>query len=105
MRRIAKLTVFVTTPNFRRSRAGNHMHAREHTIAGFFNIMRPDELYVASPDGWAHRTRLLHRLDDGRIVHDQWVWNDYVPFIHRFNDTVDGECWPHMMGVWYCKAT
>jgi 2-polyprenyl-3-methyl-5-hydroxy-6-metoxy-1,4-benzoquinol methylase len=95
MRRIAREAVYVTSPNFRRSRSRNLLHAREYTIAWMINDLRPRALAVASPDGKIHRTVLFGQIGDmsGEPMPSR------VPYITRYDDTVDEECWPHMLAV------
>lgn len=112
LRRIVKPTatarLYVTTPNWTRSRARNVHHARELTIPQFLSIYRPDELWAASPDGWHHRTQLTGpgprsslRILKGKRANEIIPYAE-VPHDLVFTDTtVDGHEWPHMLGVWY----
>lgn len=109
--------LYVSTPNWTRSRARNTHHARELTIPQFLSIYRPDELWAASPDGWHHRTQLTGpgpiggppgtalrnslRILKGKRVNEIIPYGE-VPHDLVFTDTtVDGHEWPHMLGVWY----
>lgn len=58
LRRIARWRVFVSTPNRLVSECENPHHCREYTIDEFNGFFRPDEMWVATPDGWRHRTKL-----------------------------------------------
>lgn len=92
-RRLLNMTskkLFITTPNFSRSRARNTAHCREFTISQFMNIFSPHELWVASPDGWFHLQKLIG--DDYNHFPLDKVWND---------NSVDDLEWAHMCGVWY----
>lgn len=112
LRRIARHRVFVSTPNFTRSQALNSHHARELTIPQFIRHYRPDELWVGSPDGWHHRTRLLRVtsrysrgeyfvIECGKHANRSMAYKS-VPDDLGFTDTtVDGMEWAHMLGVWY----
>lgn len=51
--RIARETVFLTTPNFSISKAGNGHHCREYTPAQLLQHLFPDVAYAGSPDGTA----------------------------------------------------
>lgn len=86
---LAKEKLFITTPNFSRSFAKNPAHCREYTISQFVNILKPDELYVASPDGWFNLIPLT--INKKREYPLDYVWNDF---------SVDGKEWAHMCGVW-----
>jgi SAM-dependent methyltransferase len=111
--RISSGEVFVTMPNFTRSRAANTHHAREYTIAQAWNALEPGWVYVASPDGEAHFTLLLRRTPSGRAMDFSpqgpgnavgnpplLVEDDVIPPGRRFNNTVDGQEWPHFLCVW-----
>lgn len=111
MRRIARELIFVTTPNYTRSKAGNHAHCREYTIAQFANHFLPRAVWSASPNGKVHHTLLLTRVGDWMIDHsptgvenkfDADIMAAYrvgkVPLTTRFNNTVDGEEWAHICG-------
>lgn len=114
--RIAKETVIITTPNFTRSQARNHCHCREYTIPQFVNIFLPNELWVASPDGWIHHTLLLQRKDIGTtnqekdfVYLDKTRNNGVVRFplqedMSFTHSTVDGNEWPHMCGIFDLKS-
>ena len=113
--RIAKETIIITTPNFTRSQARNHCHCREYTIPQFVNIFIPNELWVASPDGWIHRTLLLERVDTGITNYEKnftyidrtrpdvqysFPIDEKLSFTHS---TVDGNEWAHMCGIFHIK--
>ena len=111
MKRIARELVFVTTPNYTRSKAGNHAHCREYTIAQFANHFQPSAVWSASPDGNVHHTLLLSRIDGWMIDYSPTgVQNKFdadimpayrlgmIPLTVRFNNTVDGEEWAHICG-------
>jgi SAM-dependent methyltransferase len=89
MRDLATKKLFITTPNFNRSLAKNHAHCRELTFSQFINIFVPDELWVASPDGWFNLQQIpiikrkKYNLDK--------IWDD---------NSVDGLEWAHICGVW-----
>lgn len=101
--RITKKYLFITTPNFTRSRAQNHCHCREYSIPQFLKFFKPDELWVGAPDGKSHITKLLEKKELD-------VWFDFtrnkfynidqikedLSFTHS---TVDGLEWPHILGV------
>lgn len=87
---IAKKKLFITTPNFSRSLAKNPAHCRELTISQFVNIFRPDELLVASPDGWFNLQKYSSYIKHTKYPLDK-VWNENSP---------DGLEWAHMCGVW-----
>lgn len=81
---LLKLTgqkLFITTPNWERSHAGNPHHAREYGLAQFRDLFEPDELWGGSPDGWHNITRL----------------NSEEDFIFKG----DGMVWAHMCAVFY----
>lgn len=103
--RIARKKVYITTPNYVRSKARNRCHCREYTIAQFCNTFRPDELMVASPDGRLHMTKLLVRVGDFYQEEFNGVGDNPllipIPENYRFNRTVDGEEWPHYCGVFF----
>lgn len=113
MKRIAREAVYVTTPNYTRSKCGNPCHCREYTIAQFMNFFKPTQVWSASPDGKVHRTKLLQRIDDNTILDysPQGPMNQkqvpplihvcHVPVTKRFNDTVDGKEWGHICGIFY----
>lgn len=90
LKSLAKRKLYVTTPNFSRSYARNIAHCRELTISQFINIYEPDELWVASPDGWFNLTCLI-KGNKGKQYPLDKTWNDY---------SVDGKEWAHMCGVW-----
>jgi 2-polyprenyl-3-methyl-5-hydroxy-6-metoxy-1,4-benzoquinol methylase len=111
MKAMATEAVYVSTPNFSRSGAGNHCHAREYTIDEFANVFEPDEIWVASPDGWYHRTLLLKREHlDGRFPqvtneYDGTSWELGAVPERRFNDgSPDGLEWAHFCGVFLNDA-
>ena len=117
MKRIARNSIAVTTPNFTRSKAGNIAHCREFTIAQFMNIFKPDKLWSASPDGTVHKTILLEKHKDWIInrsiegpdnanksiadIMSYVAYKNNVPLSTRFNNTVDGEEWPHIAAYWH----
>jgi 2-polyprenyl-3-methyl-5-hydroxy-6-metoxy-1,4-benzoquinol methylase len=82
--------LFITTPNFSRSMARNHAHCREYTISQFMNILKPDELWVASPDGWFNLQCIVSKKGNAVYPLDK-TWN---------NNSPDGLEWAHMCGVW-----
>jgi len=108
MKRVARDSVFVTTPCYMRSRCGNIAHCREYTIPQFMNFFKPAEIWSASPDGSVHLTKLLSRKDsvirnhsgegpDNLIKDADLVFHkDFVPVATKFNNTVDGEEWAHI---------
>lgn len=102
LRKLATQAVYITTPNFSRSQARNTYHAREYTIGEFVKAFLPDELWVASPDGWYHRTWLLERQGDRyrhRLSGESWSLEDF-PEQHAFNQgSPDGLEWAHFCGV------
>lgn len=107
LQRIAKETIFITTPNFSRSKAQNHCHCREYTIPQFAGIFLPDELWSASPDGYVHHTQLLIKKDSFYIDNTRYdtKYNigaipDILSFCHS---TVDGQEWPHICGIFKCN--
>lgn len=91
LRSIATAKLFITTPNFSRSFARNSAHCREYTISQFMNILKPDDLWVASPDGWFNLQRIAKNNKGEQYPLDK-IWN---------NKSVDGKEWAHMCGVWY----
>lgn len=103
MKRICKNYLFITTPNFTRSRAQNYCHCREYTIPQFVNHFSPDELWVASPDGFLNRKKILQKVDSfyyldltrSSIIYERIIDQD-ISFTHS---TVDGHEWPHYMGI------
>lgn len=102
MKAMATQAVYVSTPNFSRSQAANSCHAREYTIAEFASIFQPNEIWVASPDGWYHRTLLLRRAGptvENVITGEGWLLGQ-VPNDRRFDDgSPDGLEWGHFCGV------
>jgi 2-polyprenyl-3-methyl-5-hydroxy-6-metoxy-1,4-benzoquinol methylase len=111
LKRIAREAIYVTTPCYARSLCGNIAHCREYTIPQFTNLFEPTEVWSASPDGTVHRTLLLERNGAGYIDHspegpnnekkeDVIIHDDKVPLSTRFNQTVDGEEWAHICGIW-----
>ena len=86
MKRIARERVYVSTPNFSRSRAQSIAHCREYTIGQFMNVFSPDQMWVAAPDGWTHRTLLID--ETRRVELDE-----------KFDDTADGLEWAHFCAV------
>lgn len=82
LRAIARKAVYVSTPNFARSKAKNEHHAREYTIGEFAETFKPDEIWVSYPDGWYMRQRLPWPCAE----------NHGAP---------DGHEWPHFCGVFY----
>jgi len=105
LRRVARRGVFVTTPNFTRSRCANHHHCREMTIPEFLRHYQPSELWVASPDGYLNR-RMAVELSCAdplmyRTAHDgQTHTAATLPSLSLASTSVDGHEWPHMLGVW-----
>lgn len=99
--RIARKGVFITTPNYSRSKAQNHCHCREYTIPEFVNYFRPNELWVAAPDGHTHHTLILKR--DDFIYTDltrPTIFYNKLPLDTSFaHSTVDGNEWAHMLGL------
>lgn len=111
---VARSRVYVSTPNYTRSKAANHHHARELTIPQFLRHYRPDELWVGSPDGWTHRTLLTRAFSDHGLPYGKHFTiscgrhqGSVMAFDHISDDlsftdtTVDGLEWPHMLGVWH----
>ena len=82
LKRLATKAVYVSTPNFARSKARNEHHAREYTIGEFAEAFKPDEIWVSYPDGWYMRQRLPWPCAE----------NHGAP---------DGHEWPHFCGVFY----
>ena len=82
LKAIARKAVYVSTPNFARSKAKNEHHAREYTIGEFAEAFKPDEIWVSYPDGWYMRQRLPWPCAE----------NHGAP---------DGHEWPHFCGVFY----
>jgi 2-polyprenyl-3-methyl-5-hydroxy-6-metoxy-1,4-benzoquinol methylase len=107
LRQLAMRALYVTTPNYNRSRAASAFHAREYTIAEFVNRFQPDELWVASPDGWYHRTQLLIRESDCyRRCSTGDIWPvGHVPTDFYFHDnSPDGLEWAHFCGVFQTEC-
>lgn len=112
MKRIARKRVYVTTPNYTRSRCGNIAHCREYTMPQFMNLLRPNEIWSGSPDGSVHRTLVMHRENGWVIDHSPegvenrvktrryFAYKDYVPLEVSFSQTVDFEEWAHICGIW-----
>lgn len=101
--RIAKEKIFITTPNYSRSKAQNHCHCREYTIPQFINIFQPNELWSASPDGKIHHKLLLKRENNRYIdfTRNNIKFN-YIPDNLSFaHSSVDGQEWPHICGIFY----
>lgn len=103
MLRIARRVVYVTTPNWTRSRARNGHHCREYSIAQFCNAFEPEELWVASPNGKHHLHCLLRRVGGAYVEAGTTVRHPVggVPLDYRFNRTPDGLKWPHLCGVFF----
>jgi ubiquinone/menaquinone biosynthesis C-methylase UbiE len=103
MKRICRKYLFITTPNFTRSRAQNHCHCREYTIPQFINYFSPDELWVASPDGFLNRSQILQKKKNTSLYIDltraSTIYNQLDENISFKHSTVDGEEWPHYMGI------
>lgn len=111
MKRIARIGIFVTTPCYTRSRCGNIAHCREYSIAQFTNAFKPSRVWSASPDGKVHRTLLLTKTNNGYINHSPEgvenknknvtlsVVKGEIPITTRFNNTVDGQEWAHICGI------
>ena len=116
---IAKTAVYISTPNLSRAGGKNGYHAREYTIAEFVNVFRPDELWVASPDGWYHLQQLLEYRSSGwptttttppdgtshpghvacLLSGETWP-EGQVPLDHVFNEgSPDKLEWAHFCGV------
>ena len=87
---VACEAVFITTPNFSRSSAVNIAHCREYSIGQFIQTFEPDELYVASPDGWFNMTKLFGC--------DRQLSNYGIDKLYN-QKSVDGLEWPYMCGV------
>jgi 2-polyprenyl-3-methyl-5-hydroxy-6-metoxy-1,4-benzoquinol methylase len=110
MRRIAR-ELYLTTPNFSRSRCGNIAHAREYTMAQFMNLFKPKEIWSASPDGSIHLTKVLERVgnyiidhsperEDNKVnVNTLFAYRE-VPLHVRFNYTADSNIWAHIAAIW-----
>lgn len=103
----ARDRVYITSPNFMRSRAGTDTHCREYTIQEFTNLFRPTEMWSGAPDGKTHHTRLLRLEGDHYLdFSDQGPWNKneageilswpvgQIPVQLSFNKTVDKMEWP-----------
>ncbi len=111
MMRIARREVIISTPNGHRSQCANVAHCREYTIPLFANVFQPEELWSGAPDGHAHKTLLLERngsvyryhgaegLENRNAVEVPIVLVGEIPIDMRFNETVDGEEWPHITAV------
>ena len=75
------------------------------------NIFKPDEVWSAAPSGTAHRTLLLQRENGAIIDHSPEglmnmrklpslpVYKDKIPWNLPFDQTVDGEEWACICGV------
>jgi SAM-dependent methyltransferase len=63
LKRVAKSSIFITTPNYTRSEAHNQCHAREYTLQEALKFFSPDELWVGSPDGFSHVHCLLKKVE------------------------------------------
>lgn len=111
MLRVARRGVFVSTPNFTRSRAQNHHHCRELTIPQFLRHYQPDVLFVGAPNGRSHVTKLVQRIRPapGREVYEivvgpmegeRFDTQDVPETLSFAATTVDGREWPHLLGVW-----
>jgi hypothetical protein len=103
--RVARRGVFVTTPNFTRSRCQNHHHCRELTIPEFLLHYRPSELWVASPDGYLNRRQVAEKVQTDppmyRTLHDGEIYPEStLSGLSLASTSVDGQEWPHMLGVW-----
>jgi 2-polyprenyl-3-methyl-5-hydroxy-6-metoxy-1,4-benzoquinol methylase len=109
MKRIAKRSVFLTTPNGHRSACLNEAHCREYTVPLFANVFKPNRLWSGAPDGKSHRTLLLEQAGSWHINRgEEGMGNKRnpatytahpvggMPLSTRFNITVDGEEWPHI---------
>ena len=113
MQRIKRKGLFITTPCYLRSRCGNPAHCREYSIPQFTNFFEPTEVWSASPDGSIHKSLLLKAGCDIDIYRDYSVQgpdnkkkeleppvvNLPIPITKKFNNTVDGEEWAHICGV------
>jgi hypothetical protein len=100
--RIARQRLFITTPNYTRSKAQNHCHCREYTIPQFCNFFYPDELWSGAPDGLSHITKLLDKQADGSYLDctRSKLVPVPVPMDYSFtHSTVDGNEWPHILGI------
>lgn len=82
LKAIARKAVYVSTPNFARSKARNEHHAREYTITEFAEVFKPDEIWVSYPDGWYLRQQLPWPCDES------------------YNEP-QGKPWPNFCGVFY----
>lgn len=74
--RVARQAVYVTTPNFNRSKCSNPYHVKEWTIDEFRKEFNPSEIWVASPDGWHNR----QLLTEGRPMN--WGSPDGMQWAH-----------------------
>lgn len=111
LKRISRQKVYVTTPNFTRSRCGNIAHCREYSMAQFQNVFQPDQIWSGSPDGKVHITHVLQKKgewiidlshegpDNSRKPITYHAYRGNVPLDTRFNHTVDGEEWAHIAAV------
>lgn len=105
LKRIAKKQIFITTPNYSRSKAQNHCHCREYTIPQFCNIFSPTEIWSGSPDGCVHHTKLLSLTECKTFYKDEtkegvYYRNRHLPDSISFtHSTVDGEEWPHIFAI------
>ena len=111
LKRIAREKILMTTPSYMRARCWNHAHCREYTIPQFFNIFKPDEVWSAAPSGTVHRTFLLEKSNGIIIDHSPEglmnkrkmktlpYYKDKIPWNLPFDQTVDGEEWPCICGI------
>lgn len=101
LKRISRDTLFITTPNFTRSKAQNYCHCREYTIPQFINFFQPDELWVGSPDGWLHVHKIIEKKDNMFIdlTRSNTIYDSISENLDFTHSTVDGNEWPHFMGV------
>jgi SAM-dependent methyltransferase len=106
LQRICKNYIFITTPNYTRSKAQNYCHCREYTIPQFFNHFSPDEMWVGTPDGAYCRTKILQKISDTKTLDLTRIntfyegkLNEETSFAHFTND---GHEWPHYLGIFKC---
>jgi 2-polyprenyl-3-methyl-5-hydroxy-6-metoxy-1,4-benzoquinol methylase len=112
LKRIAREKIYVTTPNYTRSRCGNIAHCREYTMAQFMNVFQPNEIWSGSPDGSVHQTLVMERsgkfiidrspegVENKQKVDTLFAYEGKVPIHTSFSQTVDFEEWAHICGVW-----
>lgn len=112
LKRIARECIYITTPNYTRSRCGNIAHCREYTMAQFMNAFKPNEIWSGSPDGKVHKTLVMERVGNWIIDHSPegvenkqavdtfFAYKNKIPLHLSFSQTVDFEEWGHICGIW-----